>query len=100
VPSTTHGSFSPTCRTLPRSSRNLTAHFLQGATNPDGTLSIPHVPAGYYWLQLAATSNFWTSTSNFDAGQDIVSNPHVTTTQNTTTFNVSLSNANLARLPY
>ena len=83
---------------IPQSDGSLTR--LQGAANPDGRLSIPHVPAGYYCLQLAATSNFWTSTSNFDAGQDIVGNPHVTTTQNTTTFNVSLSNANLARAPY
>jgi hypothetical protein len=64
---------------------------LQGATNPDGTFSIPHVPPGYYWLQFAPTASFWTSTSTFDAGRDFIGNPLRTTNQAVTTLDVSLT---------
>lgn len=74
---------------IPQSGGPLTR--LEGATNPDGTFSIPHVPAGHYWLQLSPTQNFWTSSSAFDAGADIIGNPLATTTPTTTTINLSLS---------
>jgi hypothetical protein len=64
---------------------------LQGAANPDGTFGIPDVPAGFYWLQLSPVQTYWTSTSDFDAGVDVVGSPLKTTTQNTTTLNISLS---------
>jgi hypothetical protein len=63
---------------------------LQGSANPDGTFSIPNVPGGSYWLQLSPQSNYWTSTSNFDAGEDIVGSPLSVTNQNTTTINIAL----------
>jgi hypothetical protein len=64
---------------------------LQGAANPDGTFGIPDVPAGFYWLQLSPVQTYWTSTSDFDAGVDVVGSPLKITTQSTTTINVSLS---------
>lgn len=64
---------------------------LQGATNPDGTFSIPDVPGGYYWLQLSATGSYWTSTSSFDAGVDIVGNPLKRIAQSATTLNINVT---------
>jgi hypothetical protein len=66
---------------------------LQGAAKADGTFKIPHVPAGFYWLQLSPVENFWTSTTAFDAGTDVAGTPLATTTQSTTTFDISLSGA-------
>ena len=75
---------------VPQSDGSVTR--LQGAANPDGTFSIPDVPAGYYWLQLSTTGNYWTSTSGFDAGADYVGTPVKTTAQSTTTtINFTLS---------
>ncbi len=74
---------------VPQSDGSLTR--LQGAANPDGTFSIPNVPGDYYWLQLSPTGNYWTSTSSFDAGFDIIGSPLKQTTQSTTTFNISLT---------
>lgn len=64
---------------------------LQGAANPDGTFSIPNVPGGFYWLQLTEQSNYWTSSSNFDAGEDKIGSPPSVTNQNTTTINITLT---------
>ena len=58
---------------------------VQGSGNSDGTFSIPAVPRGYYWLQIGR-NGFWTSSSTFDHGSDIVGrqiatipNPETTT---------------------
>jgi hypothetical protein len=61
------------------------------AANPDGTFIIPDVPAGFYRLQLSPTGTYWTSTSSFDAGVDVVGSPQKWTTQNTTTLNIALT---------
>jgi hypothetical protein len=46
---------------------------ISGTGNADGTFSIPNVPAGYYWLQVIPLHNsYWTSSSTFDYGRDIV----------------------------
>jgi hypothetical protein len=74
---------------VPQSDGSLTR--LQGSTNPDGTFGIPDVPAGYYWLQLSPVATYWTSTSNFDAGNDVVGTPLKEITQTTTNFDFSLS---------
>lgn len=74
---------------VPQADGSLTR--LQGATNPDGTFSIPDVPGGFYWLQLSPIQTYWTSTSSFDAGVDAVGSPVKQTTQSTTTINISLS---------
>jgi hypothetical protein len=44
---------------------------IAGSGNADGTFSIPNVPGGYYWLRFANNS-YWTSSSTFDYGFDIV----------------------------
>jgi hypothetical protein len=42
---------------------------IAGAGNQDGTVTIPGVPAGYYWLNIADDSeSFWTSSSTFELG--------------------------------
>ena len=75
---------------VPQSDGSLTR--LNGAANPDGSFSIPNVPAGYVWLQVALNEYFWIATSDFDFGKDIIGapiaglNPPVTTT-----FNYSIS---------
>jgi len=45
---------------------------LLGSVNPDGNFGISRVPAGYFWLNFSPNANFWTSSSNFDAGRDVV----------------------------
>lgn len=74
---------------VPQSDGSLTR--LQGAANPDGTFSIPDVPGGYFWLQLAQQVSYWTHSSDFDAGEDIVGSPIQTTSQSTTTINISVT---------
>ncbi len=61
------------------------------ATSP-GVFSVPNVPGGYYWLQTATGSAFWTNTSTFDAGQNVAGGPTATTgVQQTTQFVFNLS---------
>jgi hypothetical protein len=74
---------------VPQTDGSLTR--LPGAVNSDGTVSIADVPAGFYWLQLSQVQTYWTSSSDFDAGADIVGSQLKTTTQSTTTINISLS---------
>jgi hypothetical protein len=64
---------------------------LQGAANADGSFSIPDVPAGSYWLQMNPEENYWTTTSDFDYGQDVVGRPGAGAAQSTTTFDYSIS---------
>jgi hypothetical protein len=64
---------------------------LQGAANPDGSFSIPNVPAGYYWLQINPNANYWTSTSDFDYGQDVIGQLLSISSQTSTTFSFSVS---------
>lgn len=67
---------------------------LEGIENADGSFSIPHVPAGYFWLQLGPAATYWTSSSTFDAGRDIIGNfPKIATQNFTTTFTFTLSGA-------
>lgn len=64
---------------------------LQGAANPDGSFSIPNVPAGYYWLQINPNANYWTQTSDFDFGQDAIGRLLSISSQISTTFSFSIS---------
>ena len=64
---------------------------LQGAANADSSFSIPNVPAGFYWLQIGPNANYWTSTSDFDNGRDVIGRPLSSAAQTTTTFDFSLS---------
>ena len=60
--------------------------------NADGTLSIANVPGGYYWLKISPVATYWTNTSNFDDGMDILARPlPATTTSSTTTFAFNVS---------
>jgi hypothetical protein len=45
---------------------------LTGTGSSDGTFAIPNVPSGYYWLRISPDATYWTSTSNFDFGGNIV----------------------------
>jgi hypothetical protein len=64
---------------------------LQGTQNPDSSFSIPNVAAGYYWLE-ASTALIWTSTSDFDNGQNVIGKPGgATGAQQTTTFDYAIS---------
>jgi hypothetical protein len=63
-----------------------------GTGNADGTLTIPNVPGGYYWLRLFPAQTYWTSTSNFDAGDNFIGESITgTPTATTTTFDLDVS---------
>jgi len=63
-----------------------------GAQNPDGSVSFSNVPAGYYWLEAGPVGFFWTSTSDFDNGRNIIGKPDsFVNPPVTTTFNYSIS---------
>jgi hypothetical protein len=65
---------------------------LTGTGNPDGSLQIPHVPGGYFWLQMSPNPSYWTSTNSFDAGMDVAGSPFVAASQtSTTTIDINLT---------
>jgi len=65
---------------------------IPGVQNADSSFSIPNVPGGFYWLALSQGGMFWTSTSDFDAGNNVVGGRvSATNTQATTTFNYAIS---------
>jgi hypothetical protein len=69
-----------------------TLQTLTGTGNANGTLTIPNVPGGYYWLKLLPMQTYWTSTSNFDAGANIIAESIAgTTSETTTTFDSNVS---------
>ena len=64
---------------------------VQGSGKSDGTFSIPVIPGGHYWLQIG-TNGFWTSSSTFEFGTDILGRAIGTTPNFLSTafaFNVS-----------
>lgn len=67
---------------------------LQGTVDANGVFTIPNVPAGYYWLRLAPRATYWTSSSVFDAGTDILGSPMQSTgtiaSSTTRTIQISL----------
>jgi hypothetical protein len=51
---------------------------IPGIGMADGTCTIPHVPAGYYWLQQTtgySRNLFWTNSSTFDLGGNSTGRP-------------------------
>jgi hypothetical protein len=63
---------------------------LTGTGNADGTFNIPNVPGGHYWLHIAPLAIYWTSSSNFDFGSDIVgTQANATSGSQKTIFNVN-----------
>jgi hypothetical protein len=62
---------------------------LTGTGNADGTFTIPNVPGGHYWLRIAPVANYWTSSSTFDFGQDILGRPPKVTSSTQTTIDFS-----------
>jgi len=81
---------------VPQSDGSVTV--LPGSVTAPGVISIPGVPAGYYWLAFTPTVNvppavgFWTSTSTFDAGRDISGVPvQILNSSQQTTFDFNLS---------
>ena len=79
---------------------------LPGSLVSPGVFAIPNVPAGHYWLMLGALpppfpgTGFWTSSSSFDAGRDIVGAlPSGLPVAATTTFDFTLSGLDPALPP-
>lgn len=71
---------------------NGTFQALPGIGNADGTLTIPNVPGGFYWLETNVRSFYWTSQSAFDIGTDFVGPPVIQkSTVTTTTVDLSVS---------
>ena len=64
---------------------------LQGTANADASFTIPNVPAGFYWLELAPAVYYWTSTSDFDAGLDVIGEPLSSGPDTTTIFDYAVS---------
>jgi len=75
-----------------------TVNVINGSITTAGVVTIPGVPAGYYWLTFGPTIAplppiaYWTSTSTFDAGRDLSGAPvPVTSSTSTTTLDFNLS---------
>ena len=65
---------------------------LRGSGNADGTFSIPNVPGGFYWLRMAPLATYWTSSSTFDFGHDVIGSPlRATSGVQNTIFNIRAS---------
>jgi hypothetical protein len=65
---------------------------LKGSGKADGTFSIPNVPGGFYWLRIAPLATYWTSSSTFDFGHDVIGSPlRATSGLQNTIFNISAS---------
>lgn len=61
---------------------------IPGIGKSDGTFSIPHVPAGYYWLQLG-DQGLWTSEAIIDAGTTSEGRANAVHANTTVNFSVS-----------
>ena len=65
---------------------------LKGSGNADGTFTIPNVPGGFYWLRMAPMATYWTSSSTFDFGRDVIGSPlRAASGVQNTIFNISAS---------
>jgi len=71
---------------------------IPGSLTAAGVVSIPGVPAGYFWLTFGPALGtlpplaYWTSTSTFDAGRDLSGAPvPVASSSSTTTLDFNLS---------
>jgi hypothetical protein len=69
---------------------------ISGSTTTPGTVTIPNVPGGFFWL--ASGSNltnildaFWTSSSTIDLGRDLAESPTSGTTEQTTAFDFNIN---------
>jgi hypothetical protein len=63
-----------------------------GTRNSDGTFIIPNVPAGYYWLRFdtgVSSTLYWTNSSTFDDGADLIGRPLTTQTGSSFAFNLT-----------
>lgn len=79
---------------------------LPGAFTAPGVITIPGVPAGYYWLTFTSTLvslpplAYWTSASTVDLGRDIAGDPlPVVGGAGQTTFTLNLSGLDAAPVP-
>ena len=78
---------------------------LPGVAVSPGMFTILNVPAGHYWLSLGAPpplpgTGFWTSSSSFDAGRDLVGEvPSILSSSSNTTFDFTLSGLDPAAPP-
>lgn len=64
---------------------------MTGTDSGPGTLDIPNVPGGYFWLVNAWTS-YWTSSSDIDLGADLAGNAFsAASVSGPTTFNFDFS---------
>lgn len=62
------------------------------ATSKPGVFTIANVPAGNYWLAAGGGGAFWTDTSTFDAGRDLVpGQTPFTASSSDTTFDFSIN---------
>jgi hypothetical protein len=63
-----------------------------GTGNADGTLTIPNVPGGFYWLATNLRTFYWTSQGAFDIGTDFIGPVETAgNTLTTTTWDLSVS---------
>jgi hypothetical protein len=65
---------------------------LTGSGSADGTFTIPNVPGGHYWLDVAPLAIYWTSSSTVDIGRDIVGQQlETTSTSQLTSFALNVT---------
>jgi len=69
---------------------------IPGSNTAPGTVTIPNVPGGYYWLAVShnladdITAGFWTSSSTVDLGRDISGSLTAGTTSQNTIFDFNI----------
>ncbi|MGH9680616.1 MAG: choice-of-anchor D domain-containing protein [Candidatus Acidiferrales bacterium] len=79
----------PVCLEVPDGSGGFTTLSTgTGLGNPDGTFTIPNVPAGGFWVAIG-TSHFWTSQSDLGFSGNAIGRPD--SARGTGTLNVSLN---------
>ncbi len=65
---------------------------IRGALNPDGTLSLPGIPPGSYWLHLGTKGFIWTDRGTIDAGARYLGRPDAVRPTSSAYLNLTLGN--------
>jgi Fibronectin type III domain len=92
-PQAIHGVCNACAAVVPNEDGSYTV--ISGSNTAPGTVTIPNVPGGYYWLASGLNLTtvfdaFWTSSSTIDLGRDFADSPTPATTEQTTAFDFNI----------